>query len=207
MRSIQDILMSNLVYYRKRCKMTQADVAKAIGVSRQTVWNYETDKNINPPYEKLADLAEIYGCTVPELLSSKNFDKAENHPVVCVPIIKDVNAKNIFDASNIIGSKLFAVEELEDSNEYFCLVADFPGMQPYIEKGDILLIEKKVIAPNNSYIIATLKSTTGAFIYKDLTTHVTLESQNPYYPKIDIDSNQKYMVKIKGIIKKVIREI
>ena len=80
-------------------------------------------------------------------------------------------------------------------------------MQPYIEKGDILLIEKKVIAPNNSYIIATLKATTGAFIYKDLTTHITLESQNPYYPKIDIDPSQKYMVKIKGIIKKVIREI
>lgn len=54
---------------RRRAGLTAGEVARAIGVSFQNVYNWEAGSYF-PRAEKLKELAKLYGCTVDELLSA-----------------------------------------------------------------------------------------------------------------------------------------
>lgn len=47
------------------------DVKRALNVSGVTVWLWETGKN-KPQADKLLQIAELYGCTVEDLLQDDN---------------------------------------------------------------------------------------------------------------------------------------
>lgn len=50
---------------------TISDVAKALGLTRQQVWNYERG-NSEPPVNVLIKMADLYGVRVEKLLPQKN---------------------------------------------------------------------------------------------------------------------------------------
>lgn len=52
---------------RKQAGLTAKDVALSMGVSFQNVYNWENGSYL-PESKKLRQLAELYGCTVDELL-------------------------------------------------------------------------------------------------------------------------------------------
>lgn len=52
---------------RRKAGLTQAEVAKALGVDRSAVSLWETGTN-KPRGNRMLDLAKLYGCTVDELL-------------------------------------------------------------------------------------------------------------------------------------------
>lgn len=54
---------------RKRAGLTAREVARAIGVSLQNVYNWEAGSYF-PRAEKLRELSKLYGCTMDELLSA-----------------------------------------------------------------------------------------------------------------------------------------
>lgn len=54
---------------RKRAGLTAREVALAMGVSFQNVYNWEAGSYL-PETAKLMDLARLYGCTVDELLAN-----------------------------------------------------------------------------------------------------------------------------------------
>lgn len=47
--------------------LTQEEVAKLLGISRTTVTMWETS-DVRPKADMLLDIAQIYGCTIEELL-------------------------------------------------------------------------------------------------------------------------------------------
>ena len=53
---------------RKRAGLTARDVALAMGVSFQNVYNWENGSYL-PPTKRLPEIAKLYGCTVDELLA------------------------------------------------------------------------------------------------------------------------------------------
>lgn len=57
----------NLRKFRKTKKLTQEELASKLGVIRATYWNYEKG-SIMPPYDKLEQLADIFGITIDELM-------------------------------------------------------------------------------------------------------------------------------------------
>ncbi len=59
---------------RKEKGMSQLDVAKAIGVSVQTISGYETNYAF-PTAERLVKLADFLGCTTDELLGRENYGR------------------------------------------------------------------------------------------------------------------------------------
>lgn len=61
---------ANLRYFRKRKKLTQEELASKLGVIRATYWAYEKG-SIMPPYDKLEQLADIFGITIDELMGRK----------------------------------------------------------------------------------------------------------------------------------------
>lgn len=61
---------ANLKKFRKRKKLTQEELAHKLGIIRATYWSYEKG-SIMPPYDKLEQLADIFGITIDELVGRK----------------------------------------------------------------------------------------------------------------------------------------
>ena len=60
---------------RKRAGLTAREVANTMGVSFQTVYNWEAGSYL-PEAAKLKGLAQLYNCTVDELLAKAEGDSA-----------------------------------------------------------------------------------------------------------------------------------
>lgn len=58
---------ANLKKFRKQKKLTQEELASRIGVIRATYWAYEKG-SIMPPYDKLEQIADIFGVSIDELM-------------------------------------------------------------------------------------------------------------------------------------------
>lgn len=65
----------NLKRFRKQKKLTQEELATKIGVIRATYWAYEKG-SIMPPYDKLEQLADIFGISIDELMGRET-DKSD----------------------------------------------------------------------------------------------------------------------------------
>jgi len=63
-------LQQRLRYYRKRCAMTQADVAEQLGVSASLVTRIEQGQ-VSPRIEQIAAFARVYGCSVADLVGDE----------------------------------------------------------------------------------------------------------------------------------------
>lgn len=60
------MIADKLVALRRRAGMSQQEVARAIGVSRQTVSNWELAQG-SPALDKAAELARLFGVTIDDL--------------------------------------------------------------------------------------------------------------------------------------------
>ena len=59
--------MNRIQEYRKQKKWTQEELARRLGVERSAVAKWESGKS-QPQAARLIALAEIFGCTVDEIL-------------------------------------------------------------------------------------------------------------------------------------------
>ena len=66
--------MNAFEYYRKKAKMTQEEVAKALGISRTTVTKWETGAAL-PVSGKLTAIADLYNCTIDALMRTDENEK------------------------------------------------------------------------------------------------------------------------------------
>ena len=57
----------NIVYYRKKQKITQEELAERLFVSRQTISRWEND-SILPDVETVIKLCELFGCSMDTLV-------------------------------------------------------------------------------------------------------------------------------------------
>ena len=78
-----------LIKLRKGQGFTQSTFAEAVGVSRQSVYKWETGQSY-PDVEKLLKIARMFGVTVDELIDDslpcRYTDKAEKKAEVAAPV-------------------------------------------------------------------------------------------------------------------------
>lgn len=67
------MLGENLKLYRENKKMTQTEVAEALGIKSATVSKYESG-TLEPNIESLKKLAQLFDISIGELLNEDNFD-------------------------------------------------------------------------------------------------------------------------------------
>lgn len=80
-------LSENLRIYREASRLSQDEVAEALGISRQTISNWENEKT-EPDIRSLAALAKLYGKTMEELLygdSKETPEKRASDPAEVAP--------------------------------------------------------------------------------------------------------------------------
>ncbi|OUL33416.1 XRE family transcriptional regulator [Nostoc sp. 106C] len=68
---MKENIAKNLLYYRKKAKLSQEKLAELAGVARQSISNYEKAKTL-PDSKTLASLAQTLSVTLDDLLKSKN---------------------------------------------------------------------------------------------------------------------------------------
>lgn len=59
--------MNKIKMFRKELEMTQAALAKKLGVTQGTVWHWENGKSL-PTRDKLIAMAYLFDCTVHDLI-------------------------------------------------------------------------------------------------------------------------------------------
>ena len=70
------MLGENLKLYRENKKMTQAEVAEALGIKSATISKYESG-TLEPNIESLKKLAQLFDISIGELLNEDDFDISE----------------------------------------------------------------------------------------------------------------------------------
>lgn len=74
MENLNQIVANNLVYYRKKEKLTQAELAEKISYSDKAVSKWERGESL-PDLVVLTTLAEMYGITVNDFLVAEHHEK------------------------------------------------------------------------------------------------------------------------------------
>jgi len=61
-------IIIQLRYFREKNGLTQKELAKKVGLSWNTIWNYENGRR-EPRLHDLKKFAEIFNCTIDELVN------------------------------------------------------------------------------------------------------------------------------------------
>lgn len=96
------MLGENLKRYRENLKMTQAEVAEALGIKSATVSKYESGA-LEPNIEALKKLAELFDVSIDELLKEDVFDIAKINVLEVLREQKDMKLKgNLYHNTQIL---------------------------------------------------------------------------------------------------------
>lgn len=104
-------LGENIARLRAERRLSQGDLADALGVSRQSVSKWETDASV-PELDKLVRLNEPFGVTLDRLVKGEAADKDEEPKQEVPPPVKAEETHNVSLAQTVAGGVLLAVGAL-----------------------------------------------------------------------------------------------
>ncbi|MDO6525421.1 LexA family transcriptional regulator [Motilimonas sp. 1_MG-2023] len=179
---------------RKELGLTQAETARAVGVSRVSIGQWEKGET-SPKGENLHSLAKVLKCDPGWLLNGQGsplpegFDKnvAPVHQLLhgAFPLISWVQAGDWSDIS------LTAVHEADHypcpvkcSKNTFLLKVMGRSMSPVFNEGELIFVDPEVQAVDGKYVVARLEDENQA-TFKQLIIedgHKFLQAANPNWP-------------------------
>lgn len=206
--------MINLKKHRESRGLSQAAVARELGISRQTYNNYELGKR-QADYEMLLKLAEFFCTTVEQLLAvdtptpsePSNISAVYEDHIRMVPVFESVSAGFGALAENSVVDfiPLRIVSDYEAA-ETICIRVDGDSMFPKIENGDIIQVHKQESVDSGDIAVVLLDGDEGLVkkvVYGS--DWIELHSINPMYPvqrfeKADV-LRLRVVGKVKGVFK------
>lgn len=189
---------------RKLEGWTQTEVAKKIGVSKQTYSHYENE-NRQPSLKTIRSLASVYGVDLDQVFGDEIREDQSVYDIkslIKIPIVGQVSCgKKELAFEDIEGYEEIPTSWLGDG-EYFFLRAKGDSMiGARITHGDLLLIKKqKEIEDGEIAVVMVDEEAVLKRIYKSNNT-IILQSENVHYPPIVITEGN---VQIVGKLKKSI---
>ena len=194
--------MQNLIEIRKNKKLTQNEVAAALGISRQAYSNYESGKR-QPDNTTLSEIADFFGVTVDYLLGRDNESLASYHNIF--PVVK----KRFPLLGEIAcGEPIYANEDREsyiesgtDIKADFCLKARGDSMiGARIMDGDIVFIKEMPIVDNGeiaAVVIGEEATLKRVYFYPEQ-KKLVLNAENPKYEPLVYIGDELNEVRILG---------
>ncbi|MES1051696.1 helix-turn-helix domain-containing protein [Bacillus thuringiensis] len=177
---------------------TQEEVAKKIGVSKQTYSHYENEKR-KPSLSTIRELATVYNVDIDAIFAEESSDSFKK-----IPIIGTISCGDGVVAFEHIDGYEETPQSWIKGGEFFYLRARGDSMvNARIYEGDLLLIRKQdnvengeiaAVCINDEAVLKRIFKSDGKLI---------LQSENSKYPPLIIDPND-ISVKIIGLLKKVV---
>ena len=189
-----------LAELRATAKLTQNAVAKAVGVSRAAVTQWENGLT-KPKGEYIHALAKLYGCTTGYILHGEDSGVGNVIPAPIglrhIPIISYVQAgcwTESCDCRAMDGSIETINTDLDLGSMAFALSVRGDSMAPEIQEGDVVVIDPDVdplpgdiVAAKNGNHEATLKQFRPRGTNEQGQEYFELVPLNPVYPTMRSD--------------------
>ena len=88
------MLGEKIISERKKCKLSQEDLAEKLGITRQTISNWELNET-SPDLKQASKLCDIFNISLDELAGKENailtkLDKTENNSKLIIKLVKTV---------------------------------------------------------------------------------------------------------------------
>lgn len=210
--------MINLKKYRESRGLSQAAVARELGISRQTYNNYELGKR-QADYEMLLKLSEFFDTTVERLLADdapapipapvSNISAVFDDHIRMVPVFESVSAGFGALAENSVVDfiPLRIVSDYEAS-ETICIRVQGDSMYPKIENGDLIQVHKQDSVDSGEIAVVLLDGEEGLVkkvIYGP--TWIELHSINPMYPVQRFEDADVLRLRVVGKVKGVFKAL
>lgn len=195
------MLANKLKTLRKAKRMTQDELAAALGTSKQTIHRYENGIITNIPPEKVEKLAEALGTTPSELMGWDYDVLPEGAMPIStrkLPVLGEIACGNPIFANEEHESYVSADGKL---NADFCLVAHGDSMiGARINDGDIIFIRSQT-SVNNGEIAAVIindEATLKRVYYYPDEQKLILSPENPRYAPLVYIGDELAGIKIIG---------
>ena len=139
---------------RAKLNLSQSDVAKQLGVTRQAYANYERGVR-EADYNTLNKLAVIFNVSTDYLLGRDVASApADDKNGVWIPVLGQVQAglpttavENIIDYEQIS-------HDMSGTGEFFALRVKGDSMEPKFTEGDVVIVRKQSTASDGDIVIA-----------------------------------------------------
>lgn len=206
--------MLNIKKYREKMGISQAELSRRIGVSRQTFNNYELGKR-EADYETLLKIAEELHTSVQALLTDENLEPQngivlEKDNIYMIPIFKTVSAGfGAYADDQICGYEPLYLESQREAEETLAIAVKGDSMYPKIEEDDLVVVHKQDYFENGDIVVAVVCGENDGFVKRAFQTEekLTLESINPSYPPMVFSGSKLDDIKIMGVVKKIIKSV
>lgn len=202
--------LSSRIKERRRIMGLKADdVAQQIGISRATLYRYESSENDKIPANILEKLAKILG-TTREYLMGMEDERNEWLKSNAIPVseIRKINIIGTVRAGSggityeeDLGTEYVETSQLKGHNpdEFFWLKVKGDSMEPRLFENDLVLVRKQSSVDSGTYAVVLVDGEEGVVkkvVYDD--SSITLYSQNHNYPPRKFENEEVLRVRIVG---------
>ncbi|MCR4817368.1 MAG: LexA family transcriptional regulator [Fretibacterium sp.] len=218
---------------RRKKRMTQEDLAKAMNVQRNTVWRWENTR-ANPDKNTMILLAATLDTSIAYLMGETDnpdrmdfgqspvFFQPSNvraHSTISVPLIAGVVSASCSEGNayadeveweeattlSILRRYLDGYRWHEGKNSFLSMIVEGNSMEPRIHDGDILLFTRAPCDNGNFAIVKYDDRIIVRSVWDNHQGRIRLHAMNPAYE--DIEVNIRGDSKEFAILGKVIRRI
>lgn len=180
---------------RKELGLTADQVAGALGVSRATIYRYESAQIEKVPTDALAPLAKVLKCTPAYLMgwsdSVVQTSDTASAPPLRIPVLGRVAAGIPIDMVEDIVDWEELPADMARHGEYFGLVIHGDSMEPKMSEGDVIIVRQQADIESGQIGIVTVNGDDAAckriMKYAD---GIMLLSTNPKYPPMQYTSKE-----------------
>lgn len=208
--------MINLKKYRESRGLSQAAVARELGISRQTYNNYELGKR-QADYEMLLKLAEFFCTTVEQLLAvdtptpsePSNISAVYEDHIRMVPVFESVSAGfGALAEDKVVEYIPLRIVSDYEAAETICIRVQGDSMFPKIENGDIIQVHKQESVDSGDIAVVLLDGDEGLVkkvVYGS--DWIELHSINPMYPVQRFEDEDVMRLRVVGKVKGVFKAL
>lgn len=212
-------LGNNIKHARKAAGLTQEDIAKEIGVSKQTVQKYESGVITTISSDKIEIIAKLLKTTPAKLMgwedgsSLKLISPSITDDVVTFPVLGSIAAGfeevAVEDWSGAVVEVPTAYLKGRDKKDFFVLEVRGNSMYPlYHEKDKVLILKQNYIDHNGDVGAVIYDGECATLKRVDISDDmVRLSPINPEYQPKELHGANLEMYHILGVPRLLIREI
>lgn len=212
-------LGNNIKHARKAAGLTQEDIAKEIGVSKQTVQKYESGVITTISSDKIEIIAKLLKTTPAKLMgwedgsSLKLISPSITDDVVTFPVLGSIAAGfeevAVEDWSGAVVEVPKAYLKGRDKKDFFVLEVRGNSMYPlYHEKDKVLILKQNYIDHNGDVGAVIYDGECATLKRVDISDDmVRLSPINPEYQPKELHGADLEMYHILGVPRLLIREI
>lgn len=191
---------------RKSHKLTQADLAKLLNVAQSTVGNWESGTR-EPDMEMITKISRALSVPVEQLFPYP----IPSDPTNIEPAVPPISMRQIPLVGNAAAGYTCLAEMqiveyiptdaslLHDGYEYVYLRVKGDSMEPEFHEGDLVLVRVQDTIESGEYAVVLVDEEDGLVKKIELDrTHITLISENPYYPPRKFEREEMNRIRIFG---------